>query len=342
MHNLGKYLFPAVLLAMAIGGGTLLRGAAPDHIIFSHRVHLESGSACPDCHADQLDDYRLTRSLPKKQQCAACHDVKADCQTCHTDPANPEQWKPEQRKTNFTHAVHRNSVEDCAFCHGTDLDAKPHQAGDHTRCGKCHAADIKAMLCAKCHRDLSFAVACDLAKFRHEVDFVDKHKIYTGRSLRVCGQCHRESYCNDCHSKKAGIKPSLKYPAQVSRSFIHRGDWVTVHRLEAKTDNSSCLKCHVRGECADCHERRRVSAVGDPLVGRHPAGWMAKGSPAFHGERARRDAMACSTCHHSAGPGYCVDCHKASLGLNPHPKGWEEKVNGLSTNDRMCAICHDK
>ncbi len=315
---------------------------ATDRIVFRHAAHQEALGDCHTCHTTLNTDQGLFKIRPTKKTCAECHDVdsKQQCGTCHTNSAHPSGWKREKRQSNFLHSTHAEQLNNCRNCHTGDLDARPVKKGDHTSCGKCHAKDIRDLLCARCHREFAAVGLMALNEFKHEDNFLKDHKTYAKRSLRTCTQCHREGYCQDCHARKAGLRPSLKYPEQVRRNFVHRGDVLTMHRLQAKTDDSGCLKCHARSECRTCHERRKVAATVKQPDERHPAGWLAKGSANFHGDQARRAIVSCATCHHGSGPGYCVDCHKASSGLNPHPKGWNDKVRGVDTNDRMCAKCH--
>jgi hypothetical protein len=333
----------AMFFALVLTGSVVRAFGAADRILFSHRVHAAQGMTCDQCHAAIRADNSIYRQLPMKKDCAECHDVKSNCAYCHTNPKAPKGWKKTERQVNFLHSQHKEALANCATCHGADLDKKPHQAGDHKSCGTCHDADLKGLLCAKCHRDLTQIGLNRLNRFSHAENYLREHGGAARQNERICAQCHREAFCSDCHSKKAGLKPSLKYPEAVKRSFIHRGDYLTLHRLDAKTDSGSCLKCHTRAECTACHDRSKVSGGSEALhfLG-HPAGWMSKGGPNFHGDEARRDIVACATCHHAAGPGYCVNCHSVSAGISPHPKGWESRVRGLDTNNRMCAKCHNK
>lgn len=341
-RNTKWILLGALVVALALQAAVVF--GATDRILFRHSAHQEALDDCDACHAAIRKDQGLFKMRPEKKTCAQCHDVEAkdQCGNCHTNAAHPSGWKREARQTNFLHSVHAAQLKNCRSCHAGDLDAKVVKKGDHAGCGKCHDQDIRDLLCAKCHRDFAAVGLKALNEFTHEGNFLKEHKDYARRSLRVCAQCHREAYCQDCHSRKAGLQPSLKYPEQVRRNFVHRGDVLTMHRLEAKTDDSACLKCHARSECRTCHERQNVAATVKQPAGRHPAGWVAKGGANFHGGAARRDIVSCATCHHGKGPGYCVDCHAASLGIDPHPRGWRDKVRGMNTNDRMCARCHKR
>jgi hypothetical protein len=59
----------------------------PDHVYFSHRMHLRKELDCPDCHGDVAAEDRLQ---PPQELlmgfCIACHEargVSRDCVVCH-------------------------------------------------------------------------------------------------------------------------------------------------------------------------------------------------------------------------------------------------------------------
>jgi hypothetical protein len=131
----------------------------------------------------------------------------------------------------------------------------------------------------------------------------------------------------------------------VDRELVHRGDFLTRHPIEAKTDPNKCLKCHSISQCQSCHEDRRVSAGVKDKAGAlvspdpHPKGWGTQvSSPDFHGRAARRDVVACASCHDQGRASICVTCHKVGgFGGNPHPKGW----SAWKSDGAMCRYCHE-
>ncbi len=59
----------------------------PDHVYFSHRMHLRQGLDCPGCHGDVAAEDRL---VPPQEFlmgfCIACHTARGvprDCVVCH-------------------------------------------------------------------------------------------------------------------------------------------------------------------------------------------------------------------------------------------------------------------
>ncbi|OGR31828.1 MAG: menaquinol oxidoreductase [Desulfuromonadales bacterium GWD2_61_12] len=59
----------------------------PDHVYFSHQMHLHAGVACNACHDDVAGMERVTRSASLKMGwCLDCHRrqrATIDCWTCH-------------------------------------------------------------------------------------------------------------------------------------------------------------------------------------------------------------------------------------------------------------------
>ena len=59
----------------------------PDHVYFSHRMHLRKGFDCPDCHGDVAHEDRLKApQVFEMGFCLSCHKAKGgprDCLVCH-------------------------------------------------------------------------------------------------------------------------------------------------------------------------------------------------------------------------------------------------------------------
>lgn len=296
-----------------------------------HAKHLEEGLDCTDCHGDKPKDRGVMSAYPDAKVCLECHD--------NVKELGFRPRKSERRNILFSHGDHLDLDLACRDCHkgktavGTALST-------HASCKECHQEDLDATLCAKCHIPLKAIGLKALASYTHANDYLGRHPEYARKSAKSCAQCHVESYCLDCHNKHEGLKPSLKYPEKVRANLIHRGDWETAHRFEAKLDASSCLKCHTPKTCNQCHLRRGVGARGNQTHFKHPAGWMSKGSGKFHGDEARARIVTCASCHDRGGAGDCRTCHAASLGVNPHPKGWNDKR--LKKSHPMCAECHSQ
>jgi hypothetical protein len=62
----------------------------PSFVNFSHRVHLQAGNTCQDCHGAVATRDVLFREMPiTMSACVNCHQAKKaslDCGTCHDLP----------------------------------------------------------------------------------------------------------------------------------------------------------------------------------------------------------------------------------------------------------------
>jgi hypothetical protein len=130
-------------------------------------------------------------------------------------------------------------------------------------------------------------------------------------------------------------------PERIDRNFVHRGDFITRHAIEAESQPARCLSCHTPETCDSCHVARGVSA--NRILGRnpHPPGWVgtAPGDHSRHGREARRDILSCASCHEQGASTNCIRCHKVgAFGGNPHPGGWRSTQ---SESSKMCRYCHE-
>lgn len=111
-------------------------------------------------------------------------------------------------------------------------------------------------LCGECHEGRIKGVGKPFASFSHSPEFVRNHRLRAARDEQVCVLCHHGSFCNDCHAGKTEIKPSVKLGNRPDRELIHRGDYVSLHMIDGKSDPTSCYRCHGRAnneKCAACH-----------------------------------------------------------------------------------------
>ncbi|RMF87617.1 MAG: hypothetical protein D6739_01380, partial [Nitrospirae bacterium] len=218
-------------------------------------------------------------------------------------------------------------------------------------CMKCHQEDYDRLHCSKCHADLSDPrYGPEVGRFVHKGNWLRNHKLYAQEAdAAACAQCHLERFCADCHSGADNqVKVSIKQVRRTDRHFIHRGDWVTRHGLDAARDPQPCLGCHRTSTCSDCHERRGVRYVAGnptPFGGSHPFGaeiGTAGHGIATHPENRtviRRNIVACASCHDGKSP-VCATCHAsvAGSGINPHPPGFRSNFN--PKRQPVCRTCH--
>jgi hypothetical protein len=131
-----------------------------------------------------------------------------------------------------------------------------------------------------------------------------------------------------------------RFPDAIDRSFVHRGDFVTRHPIEARSTPTRCLSCHTTSSCDSCHVERGVSAARTGATSPHPPGWIGPDtlSNDFHGRSARREITTCAACHDHGPATNCIRCHKVGgYGGKPHPEGWN---SSRSSSEAMCRYCH--
>ncbi|WP_291272624.1 hypothetical protein [Geothrix sp.] len=112
-------------------------------------------------------------------------------------------------------------------------------------------------MCSECHStDVAKGALKPYASFDHTANFVKDHRFQANQDANTCASCHAQSFCTDCHGGKVPMKPSIRLSDRPDRDTPHRGDFMTLHRLEGKMDPSSCYTCHGRAnndKCKACH-----------------------------------------------------------------------------------------
>jgi len=340
------------------------------HFTFSHELHAkEMELACSQCHSDIPETTEVReRHIPTFQVCLQCHDDghvgEVDCTPCHATPAKLKEaaatqsiprLTPRDIRLNFSHKNHVGRVDgDCTVCHEQMLTSTRPGDGKTPKmetCMQCHQEQYDQLQCRQCHADLSDPrFQPKLARFRHQGDWLHNHKLQAQQDNgTACAQCHMERFCSDCHSGVDNqVKASVKWPADVGREFVHRGDYVTRHPEDVRRDPQPCLSCHRVNTCTDCHERsgvRFIAGGNNPFGSEHPFG--AEIGTSGHGIGShpenrsiiRRNIVACAACHDSKAP-VCTTCHASvgGAGINPHPPGFRSNFN--KNRQPVCRTCH--
>lgn len=112
--------------------------------------------------------------------------------------------------------------------------------------------------CSECHEDQQKGTMKSFASFSHSRAFVKNHRFFAASDDRLCSTCHKSSFCNDCHASQIEMKPSSKYGYRPDREMPHRGNFMTLHKIEGKLDPASCYRCHGRANnerCISCHSK---------------------------------------------------------------------------------------
>lgn len=326
----------------------------PDRLIFSHQKHVtEIEIACQDCHPGAAEATNIQQTdTPPMAKCGDCHDISENCGMCHTNAASPSaEGKSWVTEAIFSHKSHvaREGV-DCKSCHPgawESTDAADRMTPKMATCNTCHMPDMDRLACGKCHTDLAQLREAPTDVAVHNKGFFPLHGSWSRGSSALCAQCHEQRFCADCHERTSPVKPSITYPEQVERKFMHRGNFIERHALESEAQPARCLSCHGASYCQECHERS-FAQPGEDLTGRlrrspHPPGYVTSGGGAFHGRDARLNAQQCAGCHDQGAASNCVTCHQVGgPGGNPHPRGWEQSGRGGEDPQRngTCLVCH--
>lgn len=126
-----------------------------------------------------------------------------------------------------------------------------------------------------------------------------------------------ENVCHECHAPGEGDLGAGDGMSQaphhcatcheaVDKPDSHAVGWLDMHGDAAREGTASCLNCHTRATCTECHDRRQTA--GQKV---HDRSWLT-----VHGIAVRADPAACDTCHVQA---ECTTCHAASGGWGRNP-----------------------
>jgi hypothetical protein len=353
----------AAALLVAATSCILVNGRSGDSLKFPLAPHAKWISACTVCHAEidtQQVDATTRRAL--ESACLKCHGAeRSKCDFCHTDADSAGLFPDRERYLTFSHTDHlKRTKGDCSRCHGAvhesgaapaaadARDDHPTAIPGHTQCFSCHQMkDLYEQLdCTTCHRGLFRFGLKPYEEFTHSVDFVRREHgefVRSPANRALCSQCHEPTFCSECHAEQPLLRPSERHPERVAADYIHKGDYVSTHPWDARTDPASCLRCHGRTSCEDCHTSRGISERGARQAGAtthfHGPGVLVRGSSDFHGSAARRDILSCASCHGEGASGNCVTCHAVgAFGGNPHPPGFKSRLS--RTGAPVCRLCH--
>jgi hypothetical protein len=341
----------APLACARMGGRDSERPAEPDTVRFSHSAHARAKVNCLTCHEDIYDAKNLdARFLPPESKCLECHKEKkaqGDCGFCHRDAAHPTTYPKVERSLRISHADHIDRVkEDCSVCHQKlpELVRDGSTVPPMNTCTSCHehAVELAAGQCSSCHVDLKRYPLRPISVFSHQGDFVRQHGAIARSASEGCATCHDQTFCADCHAKSVALPIELKFPEAVQADFIHRPDFVSRHAIEARADEGLCRRCHGQSFCDSCHTLNNLTPLSANPRSPHPPDFSFPGSPNSHGPIARRDIVACASCHDQGAKSICIDCHKVGgVGGDPHPPGWtshhpHDEINRTP----MCLTCH--
>ena len=287
-------------------------------LLFSHFLHVEDNEmACADCHGEILDG---GFARPGHDACVDCHDdlietetiSRETCGVCHAEKdlrrVDGADKPARSAEGAFVHTATLGTM--CADCHGDIL------AEGLERVPVMDRADVVRLRqrahaggkpCETCH----VGVSPDVMPPDHDRNWVRRHGLRADLDDAVCGVCHQEETCRECHES---TMPSS-----------HNTLWRTrTHGIEASWDRANCRLCHEEDFCVACHTETRPRS--------HGPGW---------------DQRHCTRCHSSASMGTgCATCHPGDIHAHPdpHPAGWLnrhcDRCHPGTPEGEQCNLCH--
>lgn len=352
-----------MFLLCSCAGIALFKPTVPQTHVFNHKLHtVEVGLDCAMCHyAVETNGVEQYGMLPKMADCLLCHQDQADaanCAFCHlTEDPQPFPNIPVHAHINFDHPQHASIGDmnnDCLACHSqahTVTQAGEKKLPAMQTCLECHQDWFDGLQCLNCHNGFEHIPLEPLSEFSHTGNFTQEHATLARGNQMLCAQCHEQQYCVDCHKQEnTGIPPDLKYPDNTTRNWVHEGDFITRHGIEARFNSGQCVKCHATTFCKDCHEKEGVADLtpgsqNDWASNPHPMGFGFRENPLdpnFHGRIARREIVTCAGCHDNGADTICLECHatveKGGWGVSPHPLGFHSSLR--INRDPVCLACH--
>lgn len=295
--------------------------------------------SCNNCHTVSKDD--RAHRLPDEVMCSSCH--KNDGNTIEAVLANvPERTAG---KIIFNHDEHlaMNQIQgQCVTCHSGVVKASGANLPAMSDCFSCHEHQEQwnAGTCGPCHARADLARSMPQTFLRHDQSFMRHHGTLAKEEKQLCQSCHEQSQCAACHDLAQDLSIERRQPERVERNFVHRGDFMVRHAIEAQEQPAKCVRCHTVDTCDSCHVARGVSANRANSRNPHPVGWVTSdsNSRSLHGRESKRDVLLCASCHDQGPATNCIRCHKVGgFGGNPHPNGWKSTQSKASG---MCRYCH--
>ncbi len=323
---------------------------------FGHRRHLASqpcggpgGHACltcATCHGGIRESE--AKAMPTGAVCAPCHAEREPGMATGASAQSGASGASvlsggAERAIRFSHRAHlpMDRVRgQCISCHvGVVEHAGAPGYPPMAKCLSCHSPDFDEGRCTLCHQAHALRKLVPTSFMRHDPSWIRRHGLPAAQSRPVCMQCHTQAQCADCHDTGQTLAVETRRPDNLTTPFVHRANFLTRHAIEARSQPTSCLRCHTTGSCDACHVERGISALRAGAASPHPKGWIGPGSADTHGRAARRDILSCAGCHDLGPATNCIRCHRVGAGGgNPHPGGWQ---SSRSPSASMCRYCHE-
>lgn len=341
-----SWLFWAALVFAAVFAAC----STPPPPRFPHEKHLEElpcggpgQRACLNCNTcHTVSEKRRDDKLPEPVLCETCH--QKDAQTAvQALKAIPERPYGEIQFNHDQHLALPKLNGQCVGCHSGVVEGAKRNIPAMSECFKCHEhqAEWDRGECVPCHAKSDLKRITPQSFLRHDASFIKHHGIEAVQQKQLCQSCHAKQDCEGCHDASQDLTIERRRPEALESRFVHRGDFMSRHAIEAQASPAECQRCHEPSSCDACHTRRGVSANSSSSRNPHPPEWVGNSASikSLHGKAARRDLLSCASCHDQGPATNCIGCHKVgAYGGNPHPGGWR---SSRSDTAGMCRYCHE-
>lgn len=339
-----------LLLAVALALASIVAACErPKTARFPHQAHLDLDCgapgkpeclSCATCHAARQID--RAHKLPQASLCENCHrkDVHEVTRVLTVAVEHP------YGDIIFPHDSHLSMPDiggQCVPCHAGVVEVDLPPLPPMKQCFGCHEHQEQwdRRECTPCHARRDLERTPPQTFLRHDEGFLKHHGSSATLNRALCASCHARSDCQVCHDVSQQLGVEARRPELIEAEFVHRGDFVVRHAIEARSEPARCASCHSPASCDACHVQRGVSGNHRGAANPHPPGWIGRdvNSRDFHGRAARRDLLSCAGCHERGPATNCIRCHKVgAFGGNPHPGGFK---SAESRSAMMCRYCHE-
>jgi len=184
----------------------------PLQIRASHKLHLDLGSRCVDCHYNIAHDLRPNpTNRPRMEYCAQCHAVTVEpCSKCH--PAGvPEGPMPVIRPTGVLGDGRSLYKRYCAECHGEKGDKV---AGIELRSKEFlerEGWEALRRIAQEGHGGMpAFGRAAGGPLTDDEIRALAAYLRLSAEEIAVSGQALFENYCVTCHGPQGDKIPEVR------------------------------------------------------------------------------------------------------------------------------------
>ena len=210
-----QWLWCAVALATAVVGLAACRQYLPSNRYLQMRKPPPAVHSTADARG-KFDHGKHAGALAKSQ---------VSCLDCHRFDVLLDSADEAAARDLSARALYPGSAA-CHFCHGPS-ESRMRDA---------------PQACTYCHGNL-----LPLMPENHKVAWLKVHASVSQANPVECENCHRNSFCIDCHERRDTIQ-----------TRVHERNFRFFHSLQARANPVQCGSCHRADYCINCHRQGEV------------------------------------------------------------------------------------